>query len=87
MCFSLTEDTKPKPNDLTQYCKAGECPVNAIRDDCPHFWQLEDECYFDFQCPKNQKCCSDGCELRCTAIQKGTIPSIVPIFCLRNHLV
>ncbi|XP_028402030.1 uncharacterized protein LOC114524971 [Dendronephthya gigantea] len=62
-------DTEPKPNDLEQYCKPGECPLFAIRDDCPHFWELQDDCYFDFQCPKDQKCCSDGCELRCMAIK------------------
>ena len=74
------EDTEAKPNDLVQYCKSGECPVYAIRDDCPHFWQLQDDCYFDFQCPKDQKCCSDGCELRCMDIPKGNVNDLYSLY-------
>ena len=71
--FLFVDKTPAKPNDIKQYCKPGECPSVRIGENCPNFWELQDECYLDYQCPREQKCCSDGCELKCMNVAKGRV--------------
>lgn len=44
--------------------KSGKCPVlDTEPEKCPDF--PESFCLRDFDCDGNEKCCSDGCSLKC----------------------
>eukprot|EP00111_Clytia_hemisphaerica_P023393 TCONS_00068905-protein len=46
--------------------KEGTCPEASRTAECPPEETINNECLFDEQCPGKTKCCSDGCELKCT---------------------
>lgn len=53
-------------------CKPGRCPPYLGGRICPEQFDINDECFNDFECTGDKKCCSDGCELKCFAPASGT---------------
>ena len=58
LCFSLSVDIGPE--------KPGQCPNAPVITNC---WEtmeeIESGCFDDDACPGRQKCCADGCTLKC----------------------
>lgn len=52
--------------------KPGNCPVvEDIPLECPE--SDEEQCLTDDFCEGDMKCCSDGCMLKCTAVEPAII--------------
>ena len=59
--------------------KPGNCPtVQNLQDiECPTAENLATECLLDKDCNGTQKCCSDGCSMKCLAAEAIPTPAIV----------
>merc|ERR1712071_108933 len=54
---------------VVQAQKPGDCPAANFAQECPG--EAVNECYDDSECGGNDKCCSDGCSLKCAAASEG----------------
>ena len=57
--------------------KPGECPAVTSRTECPPSDDNVEGCLIDTDCAGDQKCCSDGCVLKCSAVELPPTPQIV----------
>jgi hypothetical protein len=64
--FFLAVTSQEKTN-----CKPGRCPAYKGGRICPEQFEIDNECASDFECTGNKKCCSDGCELKCSPPASG----------------
>ncbi len=59
--------------------KEGNCPTIEVPDDieCPSPEELKTECLFDTDCKGTEKCCSDGCTMKCANASLPATPKTI----------